>query len=300
MLPDPRYLGQLGTLRERAAVARWMYSHAEEIPRFLGLPNGWWCGLFLQRADLFGDRCDGDVDFIAGPLRYTFSDDEWEARVWAELRKRPFNTAVPYYHLIAAHAQAGQDGCVDWPPRIDYVVAGEVKASHHDGRTWKATHENERVRIGGQLRYLDQRGVNRAAFLHVGATAPPESPDGSWDAASQHLAVARASFPDAFDAEALPGFGCIRAIMAGVPGHNEARAGVHSPLIEWAPARLLNPVVERVWHSTLHERLASLPRPNYLRTWILACPSCAHWQLAALPDPSGMHCGSCGGSMLPS
>jgi hypothetical protein len=280
-------------------MARWLFGHARDLPVTLGLRGSWWCGLFLSRSLLFNDEArNGDVDFIAGPLKYDLTEEQWESRIRVEERKRRFEPRMPGYAVAAAHMEAGKDGCVAWPPTINYVVAVEAKASHHD-LVWKRTHTGARAETLGQLEYLRRQGVNRAAFLHIGAIAPPASDLDSWDVAGRNLSVTERSFPVAFEDEENHGYGYYRALMAAVPGHHEAFAGAHGPLREIRQARLLNPVMEQSWHAHLRARLGAMGRPNYHRTYVLECPSCQAWQFSGSSDPAAQHCVQCKAAMMP-
>jgi hypothetical protein len=299
VLIDPRHLGDIPH-RERAAITRRFFTYAEELPARLGLPLGWWCGIGLSRSLVFDDPGrSGDVDIIAGPLMYDLSDEDFQARVRAEEVKRPFNPAIPGYAVTMAHANAGQDGCVAWPPAIGYVVGCEAKASYHDGARWKSTHINEGDRIRGQLDYLRAQGVNKAAFMHLGGIAPSALEPGSWEASGRSLEEAGRTFPVVFADTRARGYGYYRALMAAIGGQNEVFAGAHSNLQELLPARELHPLGERPWHPHLRERLRALGRPNFLRTYVFECPECRAWQLSGIVDPTGQHCLQCKALLFP-
>ena len=176
--PTPKHLYNLGQDREDTAIERWMYGHCAEVLSALGLPSGWWCGLWLQRDDIYGNGANGDIDLLAGPLELDFDETELAARVRAEASSRPLATDPGFIRNVAI-MQAAQDGHVVWPPSVETVVACEVKASRFDGSAWRTTHLGEHARVKGQLDgHLDQ-GVDRVALLHLCATKPRDASSGN-------------------------------------------------------------------------------------------------------------------------
>ena len=211
------HLWNAGETREKGAIARWSFGHAHDLPVNLGLvpPRGWWCGFFLSR-DLFGEREDGDVDFIAGPTAYSYSAEELAAKLKAA------RDTDPQLGEARFHLRAGQEGLVVWPPEIKEVVACEIKASHFSEGAWRHTHANQQRKILGQMNFLRKHGVNRVAFLHLGATKPTDELIETWRAADKQLTIAAESFPDAFPKTDVS-YGYFRAVMAC----DSRRSGVH-------------------------------------------------------------------------
>ncbi len=281
------HLWNAGQVREREATLRWSFGHANELPKHLGLhpPRGWWCGFFISR-DIFGGRTDGDVDFLAGPMRYTFGDDELHARL-AEARSRD-----PRFGELRFHYDAGQAGQVAWPPEIREVVACEIKASWFSDGKWRRTHAGAHAEILGQMNYLRECGINRVALLHLGVTKPTEERVETWRAAIEQLDGAMPLFPDVFPAAAVP-YGHLRAVMAATHDGPESRAGAHEGITVLRVPGLINPIVERPWHRKLQARLAELPRPKYINTFIQECSNCRSWRHSSSPDGDGQPCG-CG------
>ena len=290
------YLWNAGQLRERQAIARWSFGHANELPVALGLtlPRGWWCGFFLSRRFIFDELQDGDVDFIAGPMRYSFSDEELKDRLSVARSRDPRG-----FEELRVHWQAGQDGQVVWPPDVGEVVACEIKASWFDTR-WHRTHESAgaKAELLGQLDISRQRGVNRVAFLHIGVTKPTEERTEPWKAANQQLDTAMSSFPDTFPDTNIA-YGHFKAGMAATYDGLESVAGTHTYItVERSPG-LLNPIVEQRWHRQLQARLAELPQPKYINIFIHECPKCQKWRHGAAPDPAQQPC-ACGGGPIDS
>ena len=275
MLERPvEHLWSLGQGRERAALERWMFGNCREVLHVLGLPDGWWCGLFLGRHAIFGDGASGDIDLIAGPLEYRFSHLDWEERVRTEEARYP---DMPRQFAVAsAHAVAGRDGCVDWPPRVAFVVGCEVKASYYNGY-WKRTHVSPSSDIPGQLTYLGLKGVNRVSLVHLGALRPADEPVHFCMAAAAELDRAVPVFP----MPAVPrGYGHYFGAMAAVPDLAEDRAGAHVGLREVAAPAWLAPRLPCPWRSRLEAKLGELPQPPYFRTFILECTACKAWRIS--------------------
>lgn len=273
-----RHLWELGQDRERVAIERWMFANGPELLAALGLEEGWWCGLFLRRRDLFGDAADGDVDLIAGPLTYSMNDAEWQRLVETEQKRNP--GASRSLAVALAHRRAGERGFVEWPPRLDFVVACEVKASFFTDE-WKRTHEGpgEQRDLLKQLRYLDEKGINRISFLHLGCTKPIEGASPSWLTVAEQLDRAMLKFPKAVS-DPDRRYGYFRGVMGAVPDGTEDMAGAYDGLTALARAAVVNEVGPRPWHDHLRMRLAALPRPAYFRTCILDCDKCRSWRLA--------------------
>jgi hypothetical protein len=227
---------------------------------------------------VFGGRENGDVDFLAGPTRYEFSDDELSAMLVAA-RERD-----PQFGELRFHYEAGRAGHVVWPPEVREVVACEFKASWFSDGTWRRTHSGAHAKILGQMNFLRERGVNRVAFLHLGATKPTDERLETWRAASEQLTRAVESFPDVFPNTEIE-YGHFRAIMAATHDGPESRAGAHEGITVLRWPGLINPIIEQPWHRELQARLAALPRPKYLNTFVHECAPCRRWRHSSSPDP---------------
>jgi len=289
---SPLHLCDLGEEREAFAIERWMFGHTEQTMTALGLPVGWWRGCFLRRRDIFGDDADGDVDLIAGPLVYeNMTSAEWTARVDAERAKVGDDFAVAY-----AHAKAGDEGRVEWPPTVEEVIACEVKASYFDGEQdeWKRTHAGRQARTLGQLDYLRDKGVNRISLLHLASTRPPRHTAETWQAAIDEAERAWPRFPLLVDPAHLKGYGYHRAFLSAIPEGTEGSAGVHYGISTIASPALVNAVEPRAWHETLRARLAKMPRPKYVRTSVSTCWNCGSWQHSSSFARYAPLCSECG------
>lgn len=273
-------------------MARWCFGHTDELLKSLGFEHGWWCGLSLARADLFGDDSSGDVDLIAGPVRLQLSKGEWQARLSAANSKYTSQLAV----AMAIH-DACEDGLIEWPPPVELIIACEFKASYFRGR-WRATHTSTGAlrRIKGQLKYLVEKGVDLISFAHLGAVAASAPGEPNLVSIEQRLDDAWGSFPCAFEPDDMPGIGYFKAAMAAAPDVTEEFGGVHSWLEAIrAPGLQPSAVQNGDWRSNLRAKLSQLPRPRYFRTFILPCQVCGTWRHSATADQARVPC-SCGGS----
>ncbi|MGH7297375.1 MAG: hypothetical protein ACRELB_20735 [Polyangiaceae bacterium] len=281
-LPAPRHLYGLGQDREDVAIERWMFGHCEDLLAALGLPFGWWCGLWLVRDEVFADGDHGDLDLLAGPLDFDFDHDELEARVRDETRRRPL-AQPPSLIRNSAIMRAAREGHVVWPPSMDTVVECEVKASYYDHAGWHRTHVGDRVGVMGQLQYVRRHGVDRVALLHLGATTPRGSgPENPVLTAAKDVSDALASLPRIFDPAELPDCGYFAGLFGAMERAEEWFEGVNSGLVV-AQQATLNPLANRAaaWRERLRERLAALPRPTSLRTFVQRCDRCKGWRHAA-------------------
>jgi hypothetical protein len=272
------YLSELGQDRERVAVVRWCFGHFGELLAAAGLRRGWWFGFGLDRHDVFGVG-QGDVDIVAGPIALTWSPKELKAITREQAAKYPGYKGSWLKSLVLL--RAGELGFIEWPPRIGFVAAIEVKASYFDGQTWKRTHENEQDEIRGQINFLHAQGVNCVNFLHLASTTPAGEIGRSWQPAADVIDLAyRTGFPTAFEPDGRTGV--FRGFMAAIPEGTEDMDGLHDGLTTISPSAPA-PVERKVWHDRLHRRLAELPKPSYFRTCILPCKECRLWRLARGP-----------------
>ncbi len=260
------------------------FANGPKMLEYLGLPDGWWCGLELSRAKIFGEEVSGDVDLIAGPMVYDFDQGEWIDRISAAVETHGDRNAI-----AMAHMRAGQEGRVVWPPPIESVVACEAKASYLKNGVLKRTHVAERHEILGQLKYLREHGVNRLGFVHLVSTVPIGESGDAWLSAETQLQFVEGELREVLRLDDLPGVGLFRGYMGAVPGGTEDVAGVHWGMIQAAP-ELLCPATPLSWHDDLGARLARLPRPSELRTYIFECPDCGEWTHAPILPLLGFHC----------
>lgn len=294
--PRPRkkeepHIFKLGIERERTAVRRWLQVGGAQLLRELGLPGSWWCGLFLPRKDVFGEITDGDIDLLAGPLEFELNDEQWQACVAQESRRWPLGAARMNV-INSALLRSAEEGLIRWPPRMDAVVACEVKASwfRPHPATWKATHKGEAARVKGQIRLLIDRGIDRVGFLHLGATEPREiGRMNPWLQAAADAAEAEDRFELLFSPAEVPTCGYFTAVMGSVPFAPEDTSGAGGVL---RVHQLCSPNHAKTqgWRTQLQLRLAQLPRPTWPTAFVLVCPSCANWNLCATPRGTPCPC----------
>lgn len=270
----PRHLWKLAQDRESEALRRWLLIYCRELLEVLGLRDGWWCGLFLPRHAIFGDGDQGDVDLLAGPIRYTMSQEDWDQLLRNKEREHGSDHAIHY-----AHEAASAEGLIEWPPTIEFVAACEVKASYFDGAVWKRTHRSSagKREIVAQLDYLRGKGVNVVSFLHLAVTTPIDRGVDGVSADTRVLDLAGPTFPRVFDPSKRPGYGYIRSLIAAVTDGEEDMHGARQTDLQQPPS-LVNALERRPWHTNLRARLAEVQAPTFLRTFIVQCPRCGQWR----------------------
>ena len=275
--------------REGLLFERWLYLESAQFLQALGLPGRWWCGLFLDRADVFGTADSGDIDFIAGPLEFDLTPEAWVPYVKHEAAKCLLATQ-PSWYVAAAAQRAVDEGHVVWPPRVDFLVSGEVKASWFDGE-WHQTHKRAKRRLAGQLRYSLDRGVDHVAFLHLGVTKPKSH---SWLDAGGQLDQAMSGFPEVVGPDGLRSCAQFRAAIGALLQDEEHHEAAMSPFVTIAPV-VENPArltADRAWRMGLQERLGRLPPPRHFRTFIRGCSSCKEWRhTGAISSEHQCRCG---------
>jgi len=280
-LPQLRF----GPTRERFLFEDWAFGNGRDFLATLGLTGGWWCALNLPRNELFEERSSGDVDLLAGPLGLSIGAHDFYLMVRDARKTSPgASTAV---HLNAALTRAGTEGLVKWPPEIGYTLAVEVKASHYDGAHWKAQHIREGGKILGALRKRQELGVNDVVFMHLGIVTPTTNVDEM----ERLFADAGRSFPRVFEARDLNGAGYYRRLMAGVERGGNTVWGAEGG--GWVCFPEPREFTRQSWHSTLRDRLAKLPPPQFLRTFVVGCHACGQWRHSGSANPTGLVC-TCG------
>ncbi len=278
---------QLWAVKRRSDVGmqRWLEHHASALFRALGVTGPFWCGMNLRRREVFGAGNDGDVDIIGGPLTWDIDPASWAKRIEAIVR-----TVPPTAHHSHAEERACQtaaaDGHIEWPPRLDRLVACEAVASYYDSDAdqMKRTLVDEMHRVEGQLRLLDRYGVDRISALHIIATRPG-APTGAhpWfqatDEAMRALdAVQRLGDLAIAHRPARAGF--FRIVMAAVGDLSERTAGSGMPLdvIRAAGAPCGDLATVSDWRQDeLAPRLARLPNPRSSVAYIRRCDACGDW-----------------------
>lgn len=285
----PKHIYRMGMKREFVGLPRWLELRAPDLMRIMGLPGGWWCGLFLSRRDIFGSAIDGDVDILAGPLDFTLSHKDWEKRIEQESRNLPLTT-VQSNIISLTGLRAAEEGMILWPPSMEMLVACEVKVSwfHPEDQKWKRTHKGEAREVKGQLSRLMNEGVNRVAFLHLGATKPRiHSLANPYFQAAIDGAAGDDDFPLVFNPTEMPECGYFTAMLGAVPNAEEDQSGAGGVPRVLHPC-LPNKVLKQGWRELLQDRLARFPRPKSPWIFIFSCTKCGRWDLR--DNPLDMSC----------
>jgi hypothetical protein len=288
----PRHLHSLGEEREAISVARWMFANNNALLRLLGIPWSWWVGVRLRKKSLFDDSRGGDVDIIGGPLEFDVSEAEWEARFEEEVSTHWLTADLALARQIVI-TKAAQEGRIRWPPSTEYVFAVEVKTSPFEDGRWRNTHEREGQKVKGQLRYLLKRGVNRVAYMHIGATKPRRTAGIPWVDADHDVKAAVSSFPSVYEPTDLPCCGYFRVLMGAIPDQEEHWGGVWSgPIVlQHATENPSTAHADSTWRMRLRGRLDAMPRPRTFGTYIAECRACGEWRHVPLPEAETNPCG---------
>lgn len=285
-----RHLYEAGQDRERLAVMRWLSVGADHLLAVLGLAGPAWCALNVPRSEVFEDGADGDVDLLAGPIEFDITDSEWDKRFQSEARHWPLATHRSRI-IEMALLRACEESRMVWPPRMETVVACEAKASWFEPEAGhlKVTHAGEARRVQGQLRLLLDRGVDRVAFLHVGATKPREGTDiNLWFQASIDAGDAQAALDQLdllFTPADLPSCGYFRTVLGAVCVDFEDRSGAGGLVKTLSPVSP-NPAAataSREWRDRLRQRLAACGPVPTPRVFITCCARCGRWTASGLP-----------------
>jgi hypothetical protein len=272
----------MGQGREHVAIERIMFVHCSQLLDLLGFPFGWWCGVELPRADLFGDDDDGDVDLVAGPLEFSFDSNEWTRRLNAEAAGYPLT--MPHGAIVTLTAsKAVEEGHVVWPPSMDFIAGVEVKARKYTGGEWRPTYTGpKRNAVIGQLQALLERGMDVVTSFNICSTEPRTEPGtDTWLAAGAEARAALDAARPIFTPDELPGCGYAISVFGAVPQDSDGYAGaIISPRFLRTPIRNIRPDAERTWRARLRARLATMPKPRFIRSFILHCKRCGEWRHA--------------------
>jgi hypothetical protein len=271
--------------REDTMIRRWLGGAigADQLLGLLGVTGLRWCALNLPRCDLLPDAPAGDIDVVAGPMEFDFDETEFTLRVNREKEGLPL-AAQPSWAYDFAVRRACAEGHLVWPPRVDEIVACEVKASwyHPTEKKWKATHARKGTRVKGQLRLLLDNGFNRVAFLHIGVTKPRDEANPSpWFRAARDASVAEHQMKLVYDPADLPDCGYFRCVVGAVAAATEEKAAAEAPLTVIQPCRSRPQGSDVRLKGRLRDRLELLPRPRVPQVFVQTCPKCERWYLAS-------------------
>jgi len=300
------HLYSKGEAREGRALTTWLALQGADLLLAAGLGPMWWCGIGLPRSEVFCRDLQGDVDIFAGPCELLGGDQEMQARVREEESRWPPETH-PSRFVEFALLRAAAEHRILWPPRLEFLVGIEAKASWFDPDkgVWKATHSQEGSRIKGQLQVLVENGVDRVAFLHLASTKPRTAEVNPWMEALGDLKASR-ECPEAprprrgaaacrrdreplpallFDPREVDGCAYYQGLIAGVPHAPEVQSGALSPLDVVVSGRLRRARAEPIsqWRRNLRERLGGLGPPSLPGVFLAPCIAHGKWCWASTP-----------------
>ncbi|MCO5168157.1 MAG: hypothetical protein M9894_17585 [Planctomycetes bacterium] len=300
--------------REIEAFTRWVFHHGDELMTAMGVFGPWWLGLFLDRRDVFGEPLQGDIDFLGGPLEVALSADQKLELLKAETAKWDASTPQHAIQSFAAERAAANQTLYVWPPKLDSLVAGELKVSWFDPAgqdmkprdvrrlrargepvvpgKWHGVHRGKGVNARSELQLLVDHGFERVAFFHLGAADPQSSQANAWIQGMAHADDAEKKQDLLYDPGEMPACGYLSAVMGAVPHKHEGLAGAGGSVrvvVEPPP----NPV-KASWKAHLLAELQKLPPPSVLSPFVRACPHCKAW--VSLPSPYLQPCAGCAAS----
>ena len=296
-----------GQARETITVRRTFRTRAEETLAALGLfepstaakpDQGVACGYWVAfgvPSSVLRLPYDGDVDVLAGRLCLKTTT--------LDVMRR----AERYRGITSLAAlDAANEGLIEWPPNLDYLVAAEAKVSwfEEDSAMWKNTHLGKPSKIVGQVQRLLDAGIDRVSLLHLGVSMPTH---GSVFHAAASSPMATSTFPVIFERENCPDAGYVSSFIHAVAGRLEHEEGATEPFFSriagieepYARRRRFAPLNERrktaasSWRRALGGELAKLEKPLHLAVFLGWCVTCR--QLSSSPDPLERCCRRCGG-----
>jgi len=255
-----------GETREKIALCKYLFLNSRIFLSQLGITGPFWCGLFLDRQDIWG-RDEGDVDLIAGKLEFNIPKDKWRSLITEAKNRHPKYTNFPPMLKSQAKALALQRGHILWRPSTEYLVGCEAKASWYDpcaieNRRLKCSHENESSKIKWQLEKLLDHGVDKVSYLHLLSTKPDEkSIANEWTEAFYHGVEAEEELTKKYIPMKLAECGYYYTTMAAVPHKEEHYAGAGGNLRVMQHAKLNSRIFRdgvSDWRTNLAFRLSQI------------------------------------------
>jgi hypothetical protein len=182
-LPEP-HLYELGQDREREAVKVSLEQHLLADP-YLWQPLGItsyaaWFALEFKTSWLIGctaelhAQCPGDIDVIAGPLKSSIPQSEL-TRLMASDTQLAALGETPYLRF----GWLAENGLIEWPPSVDYLVAIEARACIWKQPGRPSNFQGRMNKYREKARGLISLGFDRVMLLHLITTEPNQVPDGN-------------------------------------------------------------------------------------------------------------------------
>ena len=308
--PPVEPLFGFGQRREREAIRRLLLGPSPILADELGLNLRWaWLAPCIPTRKLLPgveQPEPGDIDLLGGYLRPR-DIAQFQQAIDAEKARSRSGTHPSWFSFLAS-LRILADGTTEWPPRLDFVFALEVKVSRAplDGRLQRSqTGDSEQRRARAQALALCELGFDSVQLVRVLAGEPcPDGDPSPWLHAPGHMRRARDLLEDGVVANTSDPFSTMVAEVGPIYGRREDHAGSLSA--SQMGGQSMNPLrsVPRVQRAratiarTILDALAPSPVPRGVPVYLLCCSGRTCGKLfvptRALGDPLDSPCPTCG------
>lgn len=250
---------------------------AEHLMVPLGIAPPYWLIVQAQFRRL-GNFGQGDVDILAGPLRWS-EPAQFDTEV-ETLRQQYREFPDADIHDLAMR-QVAADGGIEWPPTQLGVVGIEAKCSYfRDGIRSAKSSRQKTDKIRSQINRLLALGLDSVALLDIIANPPSEiKGSAAWLAAANRSADSVAEMMEILQERLPPDTRAGHAVWSAgsVTGGDESQRGAGVP--EWIrmptpPAGPGNSERTNDARDRLGDVLQDLPRPRYMVACFIDCQVC--------------------------
>jgi hypothetical protein len=299
--------GPTGEDRERDCI-RWLVLEAGGMPfsRWLS-PLGWglpmsWLAVSIPTDRLVSDstKLPGDVDILGGPL--SPEPGAWTAGMAKAQRELPL--ASPELHASLAWAYVNEVGGIEWPPRLEFIAAAEVRASWFtkDGAL-KATG----LGAGDQRSYMAKAtglcrlGFDRVSLLRIVAGEPASGHGlNPWIEAVARADASARTLSIGLRITREDPYGSIILSVGALPGRDEVMSGSGSvEILNHGARNLLSKNAQAVRRraeisAALQAAFQDVPAPSRRPAVLLACRSNECRKLFWAGQDLQTYCSDCG------
>lgn len=176
----------------------------------------------------------GDVDILGGRLRWS---DPSLYQSYLEKAKCERPAWHRSFHEMAAQRGLLEDGGLEWPPNVEYLVGIEVKCAYVTRNRKLASHKASQRQVQSIREQVDgllHMGLNRVLLLDIIANPPSEGSDGSaWTEAAIGASASYRSMRPILESRLYQGCpaGHVALPSGAVPGGDETMRGAISPVL---------------------------------------------------------------------